>query len=374
MQQRQHGRKNKPYVLKRGTLPHVESDSTDGDERQKAPNHRAPPQTTAVLDDLGKLPVPFLPGRCRKAQSAMPGSGEPKTVVQRIVAIAGLTAQRWHPLVGLGPSASDAIGFATASATGAGHRGNARIVQARQQRVSREGKFFQCRASGASPSVVPGLGNRERLARPSSKPLTATPRARVRRDECGRRGGRVGPCVSRRVRAILRRQIDHPRSRRSIASSWRRRAACCRGQTGRRSWSIHADTGHAPPVASTLGSATLDLCISAQASADQPNIWLIRDRDQKSVQCFDAAFHAQAIRIIATQYRAPQVNGIAERFVRRFSVCLDWLLILNALHLERVLSLYRDITISTDPVARWNCSRRICEERRLRRRPCKPTP
>jgi putative transposase len=39
--------------------------------------------------------------------------------------------------------------------------------------------------------------------------------------------------------------------------------------------------------------------------------------------------------------RAPQANAIAERFVRTIRVeCLDWLLILNRRHLERVLRVY----------------------------------
>ena len=41
--------------------------------------------------------------------------------------------------------------------------------------------------------------------------------------------------------------------------------------------------------------------------------------------------------------RAPKANAIAERFVRTVrSECLDWLLILNRRHLERVLRVYLD--------------------------------
>ena len=41
--------------------------------------------------------------------------------------------------------------------------------------------------------------------------------------------------------------------------------------------------------------------------------------------------HAQCVR---TPFRAPQANGVAERFVRTArSECLDWLLVLNAEHL-----------------------------------------
>jgi hypothetical protein len=39
---------------------------------------------------------------------------------------------------------------------------------------------------------------------------------------------------------------------------------------------------------------------------------------------------------------APQANGVAERFVPTVrSECLDWLLILNDEHLERVLDVFR---------------------------------
>ena len=42
-----------------------------------------------------------------------------------------------------------------------------------------------------------------------------------------------------------------------------------------------------------------------------------------------------------TPVRAPQANAIAERFVRTIRAeCLDWLLILNRRHLERVLRVF----------------------------------
>src|SRR5262249_28759547 len=49
----------------------------------------------------------------------------------------------------------------------------------------------------------------------------------------------------------------------------------------------------------------------------------------------------EGIRVIKTPVRAPKANAIAERFigtVRR--ECLDWLLIANRRHLERVLRTY----------------------------------
>jgi hypothetical protein len=53
--------------------------------------------------------------------------------------------------------------------------------------------------------------------------------------------------------------------------------------------------------------------------------------------------HSGGIRIVKTPVRAPQANAIAERFVRTVRVeCLDWLLIVNRRHLERVLRIFVD--------------------------------
>ena len=44
-----------------------------------------------------------------------------------------------------------------------------------------------------------------------------------------------------------------------------------------------------------------------------------------------------------TPIQAPQANAFAERFVRTArSECLDWLLILNARHVERTLTVFID--------------------------------
>ena len=69
--------------------------------------------------------------------------------------------------------------------------------------------------------------------------------------------------------------------------------------------------------------------------------FLIRDRDQKFTASFDDVFRGSGLEIIRTPFRAPQANGVAERFVRTArSECLDWLLILNHRHLERVLDVF----------------------------------
>jgi putative transposase len=53
--------------------------------------------------------------------------------------------------------------------------------------------------------------------------------------------------------------------------------------------------------------------------------------------------HSGGIRVVKTPVRAPKANAIAERFVRTVRAeCLDWLLILNRRHLERVMRVYVD--------------------------------
>jgi putative transposase len=69
--------------------------------------------------------------------------------------------------------------------------------------------------------------------------------------------------------------------------------------------------------------------------------FLIRDRDQKFTTSVDDVFRSEGIEIIRTPFRAPQANGVAERFVRTVrSECLDWLLILNQQQLERALGVF----------------------------------
>jgi transposase InsO family protein len=79
------------------------------------------------------------------------------------------------------------------------------------------------------------------------------------------------------------------------------------------------------------------------ADRAEPVRFLIRDRDRKFTGSFDAVFKAQNIRILRTPIQVPAANGIAERFVRTVRTeCVDWLLILNARHLERTLAVFID--------------------------------
>jgi hypothetical protein len=66
-------------------------------------------------------------------------------------------------------------------------------------------------------------------------------------------------------------------------------------------------------------------------------VW-IRDRDTKFVGPFDEVMTSIGARVINTPVRAPRANAFAERFVRTVRIeCLDWLLVRNERHLERVL-------------------------------------
>jgi putative transposase len=81
----------------------------------------------------------------------------------------------------------------------------------------------------------------------------------------------------------------------------------------------------------------------ALADRQNPVRFLIRDRDQKFTDSFDEVFRSAGTEIIRTPFRTPQANGIAERFVRTVrSECLDWLLIFDRPHLERVLTVFAD--------------------------------
>jgi putative transposase len=54
-------------------------------------------------------------------------------------------------------------------------------------------------------------------------------------------------------------------------------------------------------------------------------------------------FRGDGIEVVRTPFRAPQANGVAERFVRTVrSECLDWLLVRDRDHLERVLRVFID--------------------------------
>jgi putative transposase len=69
--------------------------------------------------------------------------------------------------------------------------------------------------------------------------------------------------------------------------------------------------------------------------------FLVRDRDRKFTRAFDEIFRSEAVKVLRTPVRAPRANAYAERWIRTVRTeCLDWLLILNLTHLERVVRVY----------------------------------
>jgi putative transposase len=69
--------------------------------------------------------------------------------------------------------------------------------------------------------------------------------------------------------------------------------------------------------------------------------YLLRDRDSRCTQAFDAVFTADGIEILKTAPQAPRMNAHAERFIRTARAeCTDRLLIYNEQHARHVLAEY----------------------------------
>jgi len=76
---------------------------------------------------------------------------------------------------------------------------------------------------------------------------------------------------------------------------------------------------------------------------DRPLEFLVRDNDGKFTRAFDTVFNTEGIRVIHTPVRAPKANAVAERFVGTIRwECLDWLLITNHRHVQRVVAEFVD--------------------------------
>jgi putative transposase len=72
---------------------------------------------------------------------------------------------------------------------------------------------------------------------------------------------------------------------------------------------------------------------------DRPLEFLVRDNDGKFTSAFDSIFNTEGIRVIRTPVRAPKANATCGRFVGTIRrECLDWLLVVNRRHLQRVLA------------------------------------
>jgi putative transposase len=103
--------------------------------------------------------------------------------------------------------------------------------------------------------------------------------------------------------------------------------------------------------------------------------FLIRDRDAKFTTAFDAVFAAAGIETIKIPPRAPRANGYAERWVSTVrSECLDWTLVWNRLHLQRVLTTYLRHYNSARPHRGINLEVPVPTGRHSRRAPMRTHP
>ncbi len=69
--------------------------------------------------------------------------------------------------------------------------------------------------------------------------------------------------------------------------------------------------------------------------------YLLRDRDSRYTEAFDAVFTAGGIGIVRSAPQAPRMNAHAERFIRTVRAeCTDRLLVYNEQHLRHVLAEY----------------------------------
>lgn len=69
--------------------------------------------------------------------------------------------------------------------------------------------------------------------------------------------------------------------------------------------------------------------------------FLIHDNDTSFSKAFDAVFKSEGFHIVKTPFQAPNANAYAERWVRTVrEECLDHILIMNDVHLSRVLMEY----------------------------------
>jgi putative transposase len=103
---------------------------------------------------------------------------------------------------------------------------------------------------------------------------------------------------------------------------------------------VHLAGITAHPTGTWVAQAARNLLVDLGQHAGRFR-FLIRDRDAKFSAAFDAVFGAAGIEVLKIPPRAPRANAYAERWVLTARTeCLDWVLVRNDRHLDRILTAY----------------------------------